>query len=132
MRVYSAYPPSVSQPVNCPCSHRFSRPLRQKRHVPQPGHSDPVAYGRRLHSLAQTVHPAHHLVPGHDGAAAERQFPLHGVQVGVAETAGGHFHPDLAGAGFGHRQVGRPQRGGLDRSGVGELHRAHRGASRMA
>ena len=109
--MYSAKPPSTSQPVNSACSQRFSSPRRQKRQVSSVWCSQgtptrsPTASGARarlaarrdeLGAGAERHDLADDLVAGDDGRAVRRQLALEDVQVGAADAAGQHAEQHLA------------------------------------
>ena len=128
-RQNSAYPPSTSQPVNVGCRQRFSAPRRQNRQLPSvppsqgtPTRSPGAEPGR---TRPERVDHADHLVAGRHLRSLRRQVALGQVQVGTADAAGAHAHPDLAGPRLRHVPLDQPQRSAVDRSRLRHHPRPH-------
>ena len=95
--------------------------------VREPGHADAVAHSPPLRARSEPVDDADDLVAGRDAGTVRRQITLGHVEVGAADAADAHAHPDLARRRLGDILVHPYQRPVVDGAGSFDLPRQHGG-----
>ena len=67
--------------------------------IAQPGNADPFANFQGCDPGTECIHPADHLMAGHDRIGDVRQFSIDDMQIGPAHAAGGDLDAHIAGPG---------------------------------
>jgi hypothetical protein len=74
----------------------------------EPRYADALPNEKSFDSLADRVHPANDLVPGHDRQRSPNVSVDH-MRVGSADAASRHLYAQLAAVGLRQRPLNRPQ-----------------------